>query len=201
LKNATALAFTFCVIGICSSRADDWFAMNWSGTMYTLDSSGKLIAKSYSAKNVVATIAANNGLNPGDLVLVYRPAAFDTAVVFKSASAMARAGVGSDAQVVADFIQMPDVTKVGSSYDAELDGNNGQTARQAYLFDEQGSPIGTASGLEKQKSDGNGGVAGESYHGTFHFTIPADGTHSIAAPGIYMGTFSTGGRVKDLRGQ
>src|SRR5579862_8168501 len=104
-KNTMALALAFGVSGICSLKADDWFAMNWSGTMYILDSSGRLVAKSYSAKNAVATIAANNGLNPNDLVLVYRPAAYDTAVVFRNATAMARAGVGSDAQVVADYIQ------------------------------------------------------------------------------------------------
>jgi len=195
---ALALTFSLCAIGI--SKADDWFQINWSGTVYTVDANGKLVAKSYSAKNILALYAENYGLKASDLVLVYRPAAYDTAVVFKNAAAMSRAGLSSDAQVVGDYLQMPDITKVGTAYNQEVSAN-GQTARQAYLFDEHSDPIGTTAGVEKQKTDGSGNIVGESYHGTFHFAIPDDGSHSVAPAGIYMGTFSTGARVKDVRGQ
>ena len=73
-------------------------------------------------------------------------------------------------------------------------------ARQAYLFDEHDSPIGSIVGIEKQKRDANNNLVSESFHGTWQFPIPDD-SHTIARSGVYSGTFSTGARVKDIRGQ
>jgi hypothetical protein len=194
---ATILSLALLAPGL--AKADDWFQITWSGTVHFYDSSGKMITKGYSSRDVLNTIAVNYGLNASDLVLVYRPDAYDTAVVFKNAAAMARAGVSSDAQVVADYIQMPDVTRVGTTWITDVTGN-GQTARQAYLFDEHDSPIGSIVGIEKQKRDENNNLVSESFHGTWQFSIP-DGSHTIARSGVYSGTFSTGARVKDIRGQ
>jgi hypothetical protein len=198
-KNILATVLSLSLLATSSSKADDWFQLTWSGTGYYYDSSGKMITKSYSSRDVLNTIAANYGLNASDLVLVYRPDAYDTAVVFKNATGMARAGVSSDAQVVADYIQMPDVTRVGTSWVTDVTAN-GQTARQAYLFDEHDSPIGSIVGVEKQRRDTNNNLVSESFHGTWQFSIPDD-SHTIARAGVYSGTFSTGARVKDIRGQ
>ncbi len=199
IKSRLALTLAFGLVGAASAKADDWFTMTWSGTVHYYDSSGRMITKGYSARDVLNTIANNYGLNASDLVLVYRPDSYDTAVVFKNAAALAHAGFDASAQVVADYIQMPDIVRVGSSWMTDVSGN-GQTARQAYLFDEHNSPIGSIVGTEKQKRDPNtNAITSESFHGTFQFSIPADGTHSIAVPGVYSGTFSTGARVKDIR--
>ena len=198
-KSITATILSLSLLASGLAKADDWFQITWSGTVHYYDSSGRMITKGYSSKDVLNTIAANYGLNASDLVLVYRPDAYDTAVVFKNAAGMARAGVSSDAQVVADYIQMPDVTRVGTGWVTDVTGN-GQTARQAYLFDEHDNPIGSIVGIEKQKRDANNNLVGESFHGTWQFSIPDD-SHPIARPGVYSGTFSTGARVKDIRGQ
>jgi hypothetical protein len=198
-KSTLAIALSLSLLAVDSSKADDWFQMTWSGTVHYYDSTGRMITKGYSSRDVLSTIAANNGLNASDLVLVYRPDAYDTAVVFKNAAGMARAGVSSGAQVVADYIQMPDVTRVGTTWVTDVTGN-GQTARQAYLFDEHDSPIGSIVGIEKQKRDANNNLVSESFHGTWQFSIPDD-SHTIARPGVYSGTFSAGARVKDIRGQ
>ena len=189
--------FCLSLLATFSSHADDWFQISWSGTVRYQDAAGRMVAKGYSSRDVLNIIAVNYGLNASDLVLVYRPDAYDTAVVFKNASAMARAGVSQDAQVVADYIQMPDVTRVGTMWVTDVTGN-GQTARQAYLFDEHDSPIGSICGIEKQRRDENNSIISESFHGTFQFSIQDD-SHTIARPGVYSGTFSTGSRVKDIR--
>ena len=173
--------------------------MNWSGTVHYYDGTGRMVTKSYSSKDVLKIIADNNGINPSDLALVYRPDSYDTAVVFKSAAALAHAGLGPESQVVADYLQMPDITRIGSSWVTDVSGN-GQTARQAYIFDEHDSPIGSIYGIERQKRNPeDNSITSESFHGTFQFSIPDDGSHGVANPGVYSGTFSTGARVKDLR--
>src|SRR5215470_5758740 len=127
-KHTLATILSLSLLASSLVKADDWFQITWSGTVHYYDSSGKMITKGYSSKDVLNTVAANYGLNASDLVLVYRPAAYDTAVVFKNATGMARAGVSSDGQVVADYIQMPDVTRVGSSWVTDVTSSNGQTA-------------------------------------------------------------------------
>src|SRR5437762_2951639 len=117
MKTSHTLAWilSFGLLSISAARADDWFQISWSGTVHYYDSAtGRMITKGYSSKNVLNTVAVNYGLNASDLVLVYRPNAYDTAVVFKNAAGMARAGVSQDGQVVGDYIQMPDITRVGT---------------------------------------------------------------------------------------
>ena len=163
------------------SQADDLFAISWHGTVHS-----GTTTRSYTDKDVVKAIATNNGLDPKDLILVYRPNAFDTAVVNKNTGA-----------VIADFVQLPDVSRVGTSWVTDVTVN-GQTARQAFIFDEQSNPIGSVFGTERQKLDANNAIVSESYHGTFQIAIPDD-TH-LLPQGVYSGTFATGKRIKDTTG-
>src|SRR5438874_696533 len=110
-------------------HAQDMFAISWRGTIHYDDGTGRTVTKSYSDKDAVKMIADNNGLDPRDLVLVYRPDALDTAVVHKSTG-----------EVVADYLQMPDISRLGSSWMTDVT-SNGQTVRQAFIFDEHSNPI------------------------------------------------------------
>jgi hypothetical protein len=194
---STQVILFLSLFALASSRAEDWFQISWSGTVHSYDATGKMTAKSYSSRDVLNSVAVNHRLNPNDLVLVYRPSEYDTAVVFKNAAAMARAGVSQRGQVVGDYFQMPDATRVGKGWITDVT-DNGETARQAYLFDEHTDPIGSITGIEKQRRDAKNKITSESFHGTFQFSIRND-SHSVAPPGVYSGTFSTGGRIKDIR--
>src|SRR5438067_392295 len=96
------------------SRAQEVFqyAISWRGTAHYDDGTGRIVTKSYSDKDAVKAIADDNGLNPKDLILVYRPDAFDTAVVNKNT------GEG-----VADYLQMPDFSRVGSTWMTDVTSN------------------------------------------------------------------------------
>ena len=163
------------------SKADDLFAISWRGTIHSATAT-----RSYTDKDVVTTIGENNGLDPKELILVYRPNAFDTAVVNKNTGA-----------VIADFVQLPDITRVGTTWVTDVTVN-GQTVRQAFVFDEHSNPIGSIYGTERQKRDTNNVITSESYHGTFQFSIPDD-SH-LLPQGVYSGSFGTGRRVKDTTG-
>ena len=179
--NALTFAIALGLIQPLASYADDLFAISWRETVHS-----GTTTRSYTEKDVVNTIAINNGLDPKDLVLVYRPNAFDTAVVNKNTGA-----------VIADFVQLPDITRVGTSWVTDVTVN-GQTVRQAFIFDEQTNPIGSIYGTEKQKRDASGAIISESYHGTFQIAIPDD-SH-LLGQGVYSGTFATGRRIKDTTG-
>src|SRR4029077_6645266 len=135
------------------SNGVEMFQLSWKGTVHYTDGAGNLVSKSFTEKDVVRVLAQERGLDPDDLVLVYRPDAFDTAVVFKNAEAMARAGSGQ--QMVSDYQQIPDVTQPDQRTDVtSADGT--QTVRQSFLFDEDhgiagGLQIGSIFGTEKQK--------------------------------------------------
>ena len=70
MKRKLTLTLAIGALGISLANADDWFVMNWSGTVHYYDSSGRMVTKGYSSRDVLRTIADNNGLNPNDLVLV-----------------------------------------------------------------------------------------------------------------------------------
>src|SRR2546423_9677785 len=89
----------------------DQFAISWRGTIHYNDGTGRSLSKSYTDRDVVKTIADNNSLNPNDLILVYRPDAFDTAVVNKTTGAF-----------VADYLQLPDITHVGTAWITDVTG-------------------------------------------------------------------------------
>src|SRR6266436_1619405 len=64
-----------------SLRADDLFQLSWHGTYYAKDSSGHIVAVRFTEQDLVNQVAQNNGLDPSQLVFVYRPNKRDTAVV------------------------------------------------------------------------------------------------------------------------
>jgi hypothetical protein len=172
-------------------QANELFQISWKGKIYFTDGTGKVVSKPFSDKDVVRVIAQNNGLNPNDLVLVYRPNAFDTAVVFKSTGA-----------VVADYQQLPDVTQPDQRTDV-TSSDGVTTVRHSFLFDERhgispGQQIGSIFGTEKQKRDPNDGekVLSESFHGNFQFSI-REANNPDWQQGVYTGTFSTGKRIVD----
>lgn len=180
--------------------ANDMFQISWKGSVHFTDESGNVVSRSFSDKDVVRVLAEERGLDPRDLVLVYRPAAFDTAVVFKNLEAMNRAGASD--QVVSDYQQMPDISQPDQRTDVS-NASGSEIVRQAFLFDEDhgispGAQIGSIFGTERQKHDQDGNLSGESFHGTFQFAIPeADGRWQ---QGVYSGNFSTGKRINDVSG-
>src|ERR1051325_8692841 len=133
-----ALAVAAGAIQPSLSSADDLFLLNWRGTAYTTDSLGRVVARSYSGNEIVQKIAQDNGLNPAELVLVYRPNKRDTAVVRKATG-----------ELIADAQQIQYVyTDVSNSLGT-------QTVRQAFLYDEAHypNPLGSVFGVEKLKRD------------------------------------------------
>lgn len=192
IQNLLMLSLLTACLEPAVAQADDLFQISWKGKVYYTDTSGKVVSKSFTDKDVVQVIANNNGLDPKDLVLVYRPNAFDTAVVFRYTG-----------QVVADYQQMPDITQPDQRTDVtSADGT--QTARQSFLFDEThgiapGQQIGSIFGTEKQKRDAEGNLIGESFRGTFQFAIPESGNPNWQQ-GVYSGNFSTGKRIVDTSG-
>jgi len=160
--------------GPLAASGDDLFRMNWRGTVYTTGANGQVMAKSFSEKDFVKQVAANNGLDPKKLVFVYRPAKRDTAVV-----------MATNGQFVADVIQMENnFTDVGNT-------NQTKVVRQTFIYDEaHESALGSAFGTETIRRDADGNILNDSFRGTFNYAIPDQNT-------VYSGTFSTGARVKD----
>src|SRR5437588_8445592 len=133
MKTFTVLAFLL-TIGVSRplfAAPQDAFAISWRGTIHYNDSTGRMITKSYTDKDAVKTIADNNGLDAKDLILVYRPDAFDTAVVNKNTG-----------MVISDYLQLPDFSRIGTQWVTDATAN-GQTVRQAFLFAQQSNPIGS----------------------------------------------------------
>src|SRR5207237_10313014 len=96
--NMLGLAIAIGLMQPLASSAQDMFAMSWRGTVHTDDGTGRGITKSYSDKDVVKVVADHNGLNAKDLILVYRPDAFDTSVSNKNTG-----------EVYSDYVQLPNI--------------------------------------------------------------------------------------------
>jgi hypothetical protein len=154
--------------------ADDLFRLSWHGTAYSQDPvTGRMVARSFSEKQFIQQKAADDGVDGRGWVFVYRANKHDTAIV--------RA---SDGMMISDVIQMEvNFTDVSNPTQTQI-------ARQAFLYDEAHSaPLGSAFGSIRQSVDKNGNLGSFSFKGSFNYTV--DGT-------IYVGTFSTGARVKDI---
>jgi len=171
------------------------FELSWHGTRHFNDVNGNLISKGYSEKDIIQAVAADNGVDPKGLVLVYRMDAADMAVVDKATG-------GGITQ--ADVLQFPDVSRLDSNWitkatKTNTSGNPGQIVEQAFIFDEShDSPLGSIYGTENPKYDSIGNVTGDSFHGTFQFGY--DGNGPIFPAGVYSGSFSTGKRIADNSG-
>jgi len=163
--------------GPLAASGDDLFRMSWRGMVYTTGDNGQVVAKSFSEKDFIKQVAANNGLDPKKLVFVYRPAKRDTAVV-----------MASNGQFVSDVIQMENnFTDVGNT-------NQSKIVRQTFLYDEaHESALGSAFGTETVRRDADGNILNDSFAGTFNYALPDQNV-------VYTGKFSTGARVKDTSG-
>lgn len=129
--------------------ADDLFQLFWRGTYYVNNSSGHIVAVSFSEQNIVNKIARDNGLNPADLVFVYRPRKQDAAVVRK------------DGAFVANIVHMEytftDVDNPSRSV----------TVRHALLFDDSHQDaLGSFMGLELRTFNSSGALTGDRLVGT-----------------------------------
>lgn len=164
---------------VAVSEARDLYQLSWKGTKYTTSSAGKVVARPYTERDIIAKCASDNGITDlKSLVFVYVANEKDTEVVFAATGA-----------TVCEIFQLENsFTEVPSA-----DGST--TARQAFLFNEaHGQALGSAFGLERAKRNMNGDLVSYSYKGTFQFSIPEDGS-------VYSGTFTTGKRIKDTASQ
>lgn len=189
LKTTLGLMMAIGAMQAGSAQAVDMFILSWKGTLYYTNDAGKVVAKPYTERDVVNRIAANRGVSPSSLVLVYRPLYLDTAVVTRS-------NTGD----WADYLQMPDESNPAAKTDM-TNASRTQTVREAFLFDESSTAVGTLFGIETQRWSSDGStLVGESFHGKFQFAN-TDPNNPILPVGVVSGSFSTGGRLKDNSGQ
>lgn len=168
------LVLTAVALQSLSAFADNLYTLSWRGTAYTTDANGKIVARSLTEKDVVNQIASDNGLNPRDLVFVYRADKLDTAVVMRT-----------NGLFVADWQQV--------QYNFTTINNTANTdaVMQSFIFDENHSnAIGSLFGTIKEKRDSNGNLTSFSFHGNFQYALPEAST-------IVSGTFSTGKKVNE----
>ena len=150
------------------------YLMSWRGTAYSTDGSGRVVARHFTEKDFIKTIADNNGIDIRGLAFVYRADKRDTAVVRLS-----------DGGIVSD------VQQIQYSYTDVANTNGSYTARQAFLNDEyHGQALGSVFGIENWRHNGAGATVSYSFRGSFQYAIPETGT-------VYYGTFSTGRRIVD----
>jgi hypothetical protein len=158
------------------ARADDLFQLFWRGTYYTTNSTGHIVALQFTEKDFVNKVAQDNGLDPSNLIFVYRPNKRDTVVV------------RSNGAFVADVIQMEftftDVNNPTGSV----------TVRQALLFDEaHQDALGSWMGLELRSFNAQGGLSNDVLTGWMQYSMP-----EINA--VFGGQAFTGKRVVDQSG-
>lgn len=180
LKRRTALALAIALSFILPRmvKADDLFQMFWRGTFWVTDANGNLFRGSFTEQSFVNKVARQNGLNPANLVFVYRPDKRDTAVVQKNGA------------FVADVIQIGLIDTNTGFFDLPNSAGT-QIIRQALLFDENHSDaIGSIVGSESPVRNSSGALVTTSFGGAFQFAFPE--SHAI-----YYGSFSTGQRIVD----
>jgi hypothetical protein len=154
-------------------RADELFQLFWRGTYYTTNASGHIIAISFSEQNIVSKVARDNGLNPADLVFVYRPRKQDTAVVRK------------DGAFVADIVHME------YTFTDVENPNRSVTVRHALLFDNSHQDaLGSFMGLELRTFNSSGGLTGDRLVGTVIYGKPE-------LPAAFSAHVTTGPRIID----
>jgi hypothetical protein len=151
------------------------FQMTWSATGYTHNARGNLIATNLTQQALVRKVALDNGLNPADLIFVYRVEKLDTAVVYRS-----------NGQFVSDVYQM--------EYTFQDETNLTDTTDYIFslLNDEyHTNAIGSTFGVEQKTYNHAGYLTSYSYHGSFHYALPESDV-------VFTGTFTTGSRVKEI---
>ena len=153
------------------------YLLTWRGTAYATNGLGRVVATRFSERDIIRTIAQNNGItNLRTLAFVYRADKRDTAVVRLS-----------DGGIVSDWQQ------IQYSYTDVTDANGAYTVKQAFLNDEyHDQAIGSLVGIENWRRNSIGNTVSYSFRGSFQFAIRETDT-------VCSGTFSTGRRVIDTR--
>lgn len=154
-----------------SVRADDLFQLFWRGAYYTKNSTGHIIAVNFSEQDLVNQVAQSTGMDPSQLVLVYRPNERDAAVVQNNGTFVA-----SVYQMQTTFT---DVTNPSGSV----------TVRHALITDgSHPNPLGSFFGLEMRTLTSSGALASDSLVGTVLYSNPDSGA-------VYSARVSTGNRL------
>jgi hypothetical protein len=178
MKNSTSSVVVIAALltlGTLSSRADDLFQLFWQGTSYQHDSSGHITSSSFSEQDIVNNVAQAHNLNPGGLVLVFRPNQGDAAVV--------RSGNGALVAQVFKF----QVNGAGQTDVANPAGT--LIMRSALLWDQShGSPVGSFFGSETRQLNSSGGISSDQLSGNAFYAIPEQKK-------VFKVHVSTGGRV------
>jgi hypothetical protein len=178
------LVTTISALWAWQGAADDLFRLYWRGTVYKHDASGHIVSNGFTEQNFVNKVAADNGLNPNDLVFVFRPNKRDTAVVYKS-----------NGGFVSDVIQFGLVNEGYPDTSTDVTSPRGQViVRSVLLFDENHDlPLGSFFGTEYRTLRSSGGVTGDSLTGTAIYAMPD-------LDKVYKVHISTGSRVRDTSG-
>jgi hypothetical protein len=154
----------------------DVFHVTWRGTAYTTNQSGVIVARPYSQKDIINKYAADTGVDPRDLAVAYVHDEEEPAEELEIVSA-------ADGSSIANVFQF-----LGGLAVSNADGT--RSRRQRFIFDESHrSALGTLSGSERLRRNGDGEIISFSYQGRFEFSIPEEKT-------VYVGSFSTGRRIE-----
>ena len=177
IKGWLAAGIALLLVLPMSSKADDLFQLFWRGTIYTKNSSGRIIAFSFTEQDFINKVAQDNGLDPSQLVFVYRPNKRDTVVV------------QSNGKFVADVIQME------YQFTDVVNPSGSAVVRHALLFDEAhgSTALGSFFGLETITRNSNGSISNDNLVGTVFYSMPDLGR-------VYDAHVSTGKRIVDTSG-
>ena len=155
-------------------RADDLFQLSWRTTFYSTNASGHIIALSFTEQDFVNQVAQNTGIDPSELVLVYRPRKRDAAIV------------RTDGTFVASVVQM------ASTFTDVVNPTGSVIVRQALLSDNaHDTPLGSFFGLELRSLSTSGSLVNDSLVGTVLYSRPE-------LNAVFGGQVSTGGRIVDM---
>ena len=156
-----------------TSFADDLFQLFWRGTYYAKNSTGHIVAVGFSEQDLVNQVAQSTGMDPSQLVLVYRPQKRDVAVVQNNGA------------FVTSVMQMQ------NTYTDVNNPSGSVTVRHALLTDQSHSdPLGSFFGLEVRTLNSGGGLVSDSLVGTVLYSKSDLGA-------VYSAKVTTGGRIAD----
>lgn len=154
-------------------RADDLFQLFWRGSYYTTNSTGHIVAAGFSEQDFVNQVSQSSGVDPSQLVLVYRPRKRDAAVV------------KTDGTFIASVVQM------GSTFTDVVNPTGSVIVRHALLTDSSHSaPLGSFFGLELSNVSASGAFLSDDLVGTILYSKPE-------LSQVFGGQVSTGSRVVD----
>lgn len=172
-KSAWLVLLALGLSSAANLKADDLFRLFWRGTYYTTNSTGHIVAVSFSEQAAVNQVAQNAGMDPSQLVLVYRPRKRDVAVVQNNGA------------FVAIVMQMQ------VSYTDIVNPSGNVIVRHALLTDQShNTALGSFFGLELPTINSSGVLVNDSLVGTVLYS-------KSDLNSVYGAQVSTGGRIVD----